>query len=402
MHPQKTRRSRARHFTPPLDLNQCDGQARTPQRAGVFYAKLFAQALGTPIPSSIVEQITHIPPRTQSYILKTGHIRTLHNATEGPDPRGRPRTLSRGDTAAIADYLEDPNTTLEEKGAPWLDIAEQAGVHVGETTHMKPPGKRTLNTRSVQHACKRDEDIINALADEEKLLPKSVAEAKSDWSTQQLKERPYSRHWRNVYFCDEFHFGIGTQITKRIKRKRGRKYRDNPMNVHRKKVTSKDTKAKAREEGSIPMIHVFVVIGYNYRKMIPYKIPSNKNGKMTEKVYIDQILAEILPDLQGITLFQDKDSAHRSRTTLAWAKRHKLSLLTSPGNAPDLSIIESMAQGLKRKFHARRCATESAAVKRFRQIFEEEMDQKTIQTHYNWYTKRLHECQRVGGQMTKY
>ena len=42
---------------------------------------------------------------------------------------------------------------------------------------------------------------------------------------------------------------------------------------------------------------MFVVISYNYRKIIPYKIPSNKNSKIIEKVYIDQILAEILLDL---------------------------------------------------------------------------------------------------------
>jgi hypothetical protein len=59
-----------------------------------------------------------------------------------------------------------------------------------------------------------------------------------------------------------------------------------------------------------------VAIGYNYRKIIPYKIPGNSNGNTTGKVYME-LLSEIVEDLQGITLFQDKDSAHNSRAVLA-------------------------------------------------------------------------------------
>jgi hypothetical protein len=76
-------------------------------------------------------------------------------------------------------------------------------------------------------------------------------------------------------------------------------------------------------------------------------------------------------------------------------------LLTLPGVSPDLSILETMAHPLKKAFHVKRCTTEKASLARFKQIFEE-MDQKTIQNLYNSYTKRLHDCRRAGGQMTKY
>ena len=52
-----------------------------------------------------------------------------------------------------------------------------------------------------------------------------------------------------------------------------------------------------------------------------------------------------------------------------------------------------------RNWHVR---SERAAIARFQQLFEEEMDQYTIQNLYNWYTKRLHDCRRAGGQMTRY
>ena len=104
----------------------------------------------------------------------------------------------------------------------------------------------------------------------------------------------------------------------------------------------------------------------------------------------------------GLTLIEDADSAHKSAKTKAWAKANDLSLLTLPGVSPDFSILESMARPLKKKFHAKRCTTEAASKARFTQIFEEEMDQEMTQRMYDSYTKRLHDCRRADGQMTKY
>jgi hypothetical protein len=175
------------------------------------------------------------------------------------------------------------------------------------------------------------------------------------------------------------------------------------MNIHRKKVTSKDTKAKAREEEPLKLLNVFVVIGYNYRRIVPYEVPNNV-GKMTGKVYTEVILPAIKDDLlsQGLTLIQDSDSAHICKATTKWAENNGLSLLTLPGSSPDFSILESMARPLKKKFHAIRSHSEKAALARFTQIFEREMDQKQIQGMYKWYTKRFHECRDLDGQMTRY
>jgi hypothetical protein len=192
-------------------------------------------------------------------------------------------------------------------------------------------------------------------------------------------------------------------LTKRIKRPTGPKYRYDPKNVYRKKVTSKDTKAKAREEKHLTLVNVFVIIGWNYRRVIPYKVP-NKVGKMTTKAYTEEVLPACLQDLKdrGLTLCQDADSAHTAKATEAWAEKNGLNLITLPGVSPDFSILESMAHPLKRKFHSRRCASEKAGLARFIRIFEEEMDQNTIQNMYKYYCKRLHDCRRAGGQMTKY
>ena len=404
MPPIRTRKPRARHFTPPIELSFSEGQIKTPQRCAVLAAKAFSQELGIPISQELVRKVTGVPPRNQTRILASKQVRTLHNQPDsGPDPRGRKRVITRTESAAIADYLDDPVISLDEKGKPWLDIAENAGVALPQTVHFKPPGIRTVTTKTVQHSCAVDEGLINAVYEEEKGLTTAQATVRLDWIDEQLPCRPRSKHWKDVAFYDEFHFGIGPQTTRRMKRKKGKEYRYKPYNVHRKKVTSKDTKAKAREEEHLKLLNVGIVIGYNWRKIIPYKVPNNV-GKMTTKVYTTMVLPLLRDELldQGLTLCQDADSAHTSKATLKWAKDNHISLITLPGVSPDFSILESMAHLVKRKFHAKRYMTEKAAIARFQRLFEEEMDQGTIQNLYNFYTKRLHDCRRAGGQMTKF
>ena len=285
-------RPRGRPYTPPPDLayQPEQGQVQTPQRCGVIYAKVFAQKLGIPIPKELVREVTGVAERIQTRILASKEVRTRHNQVDkGPDPRGRKRALTRSDTSAISDYLSDPTTSLDDKGEPWLDVAESAGVTLPETYHFKPPGHRMIQTQSVQKACKEDEDLLNAICEEEKELLGYQAENRLRWIDEQLPARPHSEDWKDVAFCDEFHFGIGPQLTKRIKRRRGSAWRYRPENVHRKKLTSKDTKAKAREEEPLKLLNVFVVIGFNYRKIIPYNV-DNPVGKMTTKVYTKDIL----------------------------------------------------------------------------------------------------------------
>jgi hypothetical protein len=57
---------------------------------------------------------------------------------------------------------------------------------------------------------------------------------------------------------------------------------------------------------------------------------------------------------------------------------------------------------VKRKFYARRCTIEKAAMARFEQIFIEELDQNKIQNLYDFYTLRLWDYRRAEGQMTKF
>lgn len=102
-------------------------------------------------------------------------------------------------------------------------------------------------------ASANDEDMINAKCKEEKELTEAQAKSRRIWSDLHLGkkegyqevpgDRPRSKDWKNVSFADEFNFGLGTQLTRWIKRKRGDKREYWPENVHRKRVTSQDVKA---------------------------------------------------------------------------------------------------------------------------------------------------------------
>ena len=119
MPPIRTRVSRARYFTPPIELSYSDGQVKTPQRSAVLAAKVLSQELDIQIPQETVRKLFAIPPRIQSRILGSKQVRTLHNEPDsGPDPRGRKKALLRSDTAAIANYLDDPAVSLDDKGKP--------------------------------------------------------------------------------------------------------------------------------------------------------------------------------------------------------------------------------------------------------------------------------------------
>jgi hypothetical protein len=111
------------------ELCQSEGQAKTPQRAAIIAARAYAQELGILIPQSLVRKVTGVAERVQSRILALKQVKTRYNLpNSGPDPRGRKRYITRADLAAIAAYVDDEIVPLNDRGAPWLDLAEASSV----------------------------------------------------------------------------------------------------------------------------------------------------------------------------------------------------------------------------------------------------------------------------------
>jgi hypothetical protein len=220
---QKTPKSLARHYTPPPDLADYNGQAKTPQRSAVFALRAFVQRRKIKITREEIHEISSIVTRIQSRILASKQLRTYHNQPDsGPDNRGRKKALKRSDTAAIAAYCEDESIPLDDRGASWPDIARDAGVDLPFTLHPKTNTYEPLDSKYIRLACWEDEKLINAVCEEEKELGELQAKNRQEYIDKQLEHRPNSKHWFDVCFCDEFHLGIGPQITKRVKRRLGK------------------------------------------------------------------------------------------------------------------------------------------------------------------------------------
>ena len=94
----------------------------------------YATATGQRISSATIRVVTGVAERDQSRILASKQVRMTHNIPDsGPDPRGRKPAILRSDTAAITLYLSDDEVDINEKGKPWTDIAEDAGIELQET-----------------------------------------------------------------------------------------------------------------------------------------------------------------------------------------------------------------------------------------------------------------------------
>lgn len=66
--------------------------------------------------------------------------------------------------------------------------------------HFRPPGLHTINPKPIQKACRDDEDIINAICEEQKELTETQGEARRIWSEEKKAIRPHSEDWEYVAF----------------------------------------------------------------------------------------------------------------------------------------------------------------------------------------------------------
>ena len=398
---------RVQHVTPPQALSvSTNGHLTTPQRTGVFLCKEIAYQKGIKITAPEIRGFTGAGIRSQSRVLASKQVRRLEYALEPqePDPRAPLRCITHQQTQAIYNYLIDESIPPRLRAKPWQEVFLAAtGEPLPQTLHLD--GYRDIDPQTIRIWCKRDQGIGNFKREEEKELTRTQATNRTKWIDIQLPLRPYSEDWKDCAYCDEFHFSIQQEDTFRIKRPEGKEWRLHKMNVQLKQgVTSKEQKEKAREEGHIRLVNIFVVIGFNFKKTIRYEV-SNDVGKMEIDPYI-RILEELEADKewqkQGLVLVQDADSAHTANRVKTWCKKHDFASITLPGKSPDFSILESMASVYKRRFHLRSSSTPEEGLARFEQIFYHEVDQRVIQRQYDEYTARFHECRRRDGQMTHY
>ena len=105
--------------------------------------------------------------------------------------------------------------------------------------------------------------------------------------------------------------------------------------------------------------HCWVAAGHDFKSFIHfYDVSGNKNGKMSQRVYIDQILDPIvkpwLDQGHNFVLEEDGDSGHgpgKSNIVRTWKEEHGLEHYFNCPSSPDLSPIENCWQPVKQELY---------------------------------------------------
>lgn len=95
-------------------------------------------------------------------------------------------------------------------------------------------------------------------------------------------------------------------------------------------------------------LHAWAAVGWNFKSpLIWYDVPGNTNGKMSLKVYRDQILEPIvgqwLRNGESFVLEEDNDSGHgtgKSNIVRTWKQKNGLTSFFNCSNSPDIPPIE--------------------------------------------------------------
>ncbi|KJZ78887.1 hypothetical protein HIM_01660 [Hirsutella minnesotensis 3608] len=280
-------------------------QFSTPQKArlrGVFEA---IQTFGLPISKGQLFRAHGVSRRTGNRILRDQSDRTRHNHLTKPETRGRKRAFSEADLDAIEDLFNKEG--FEARRLSWSSVPAEAGLE--------------SNVSALEYT-------------DEKLAARRVK-----YAEKALLERPEKEDWHDIFFSDETHFGYDDERAAQIARPPGT--RNRPENLQERRGP-KDTEVK--------LLHAWACVGYDFKSpLIWYEVPTNTNGKMSQKVYLEKVLeAYVGPELleKGVPfiLEEDGDSGHgpgKNNPVRAWKEKHGLRYFFNCASSPDLSPIEN-------------------------------------------------------------
>lgn len=193
-------------------------------------------------------------------------------------------------------------------------------------------------------------NIFSFIACDKQWVDDRTAAFRVEWCKTMKARYPNKEDWRHVRFSDEVHFGWGPEGKIRIIRCRGHSQRGAPDCIQRREVKDKKEPLKR--------LHYWGAFGYGFKmdKLIKYDVETNTNGKMTQEVYINDILnVEVVNWLREPgrwTLEEDGDSGHgkvrNDNAIEKWKRAHGMSRLRGSKHgyyfnaslSPDLSTIE--------------------------------------------------------------
>ena len=309
----------------------------TPSRVRVQAITEFVQWKGLNIAQHEIFTFCEVKHTTGWKLLKDAPERRVTNRPENQwnlrenrsqQPRGRKRKLSETDLDRMENIIEIGG--IDYRAAGWLQIGFEADIDgvCERTIH------RRMQERGYKHCVACQKVLLS-------------------WKTVGARQEFYSifiqytiEQWKCVRFSDETHFFLGPKRKLQIIRKAGERFRCDC--VQRNSEPSKSEKAE------IPKYHAWAAVGYNFKSKLILYNASNNNGKMTQKIYLEQILPEVQSWIDrgdDFILEEDRDSAHTGKLVQKKKKEMGLRFYLNAPSSPDMSPVENIwrveKQGIK-------------------------------------------------------
>jgi hypothetical protein len=160
---------------------------------------------------------------------------------------------------------------FDDKGDPWITVANKAGVYPHEDLKKEKWSEHTIQRRVTE---------VSGIKSYVAAVNEPTKRARITWYTVQLRLRPHGVNWRCIIWSDELHWPTGPRHVKRIKRCPGNneKYKQKNMQYNKKGNLKKLDKEKEHQ------FQIFTVVGYNFRWAVQYNA-GNSNGKMNGRTY---------------------------------------------------------------------------------------------------------------------
>ena len=316
------------------DSEDCEGQRHyfTPIQAKVRGAIQFCERMSIDYIKRDVFRIFNVSIcQGYKFLRNESSLHRLRNDLNREETRGRLRVIS-------AEKLREMKRILQEEGIEaHVMTQEQLGYKVG-LEYIGEMVKNAIGFIYYRKCIAYKKGWVN-----ERTTRNHKAQAEV------MKERyPRPKDWHCMRFSDEVHFGYGPQGKLRIIRKTGEQYCPNCIQED-KEPNEKDKKCH----------HCWALMGYNFKSDIYfYKVPGNTNGKMSQKVYIDQILEPIVkPQIDthhDFVLEEDGNLDHKpgkSNIVCTWKEANSLEFYFNCHLSLDLAPIENCWQLVKQDLH---------------------------------------------------
>ena len=324
--------------------------------------------------------------------LRNGSSNLLRDNRDDPnreETRGRKRLVSAQKVREMEKLLEEEDRTYS-----WDELGHQVGLDCSGRTV-----RRYMGTMDFHKCISCRRGWCNS----------KLAKERLEWAQVMLGRYPEPDNWQNVRFSDEIHFGWDDQVGKvQIIQKPGQRYCFDCIQAE--VIDEPEEKDKNRH-------HCWAAAGHNFKSdMYFYDVPGHGQGKLSQQMYLDQILEPIVKPWiqmgQNFVLEEDGDAGGngggKSSRVRSWKNKHGLKYFFSCGSSPDLSPLDNLwqpppqqhqpFQGRKRKYlHWDELTTKEMIYERWSHV-----SQKTINDSVSTMPERLRAVIIGEGRMTFY